>query len=93
MPGKQKTATAIDDLARMVAEGFAHTVTKDELKNFAQAVETRLGAMETNLLELSAGIKEFVNIVKKQEAEVVDLRVKYRELENRVAKLESRKVK
>ncbi|HEY4511832.1 MAG TPA: hypothetical protein VJH55_03255 [Candidatus Paceibacterota bacterium] len=44
-----KKKISIDDLARMVAEGFKHTATKEDLKGMKEELELKIDALEERL--------------------------------------------
>lgn len=74
-----------DDLLRAVKEGFDATASKEELKRVQEDVTDS----QYTLGQLASEVKDFVSIVKKQETEYVELKVKYHQLDERVTRLEA----
>ena len=87
---RKHTDEKFDDFARIVAEGFSNTVTKQAFQAFEEKVEKELSEMRFQISQLAATVKQFVDQTQKHDTEIVTLRMKYTELEERLARLEQR---
>ncbi len=86
----QKLDEKFEKFGRMVAEGFANTVTKQAFQVFEEKIEKEFSEMRFQISQLAATVKQFVDQTQKHDTEIVALRMKYTELEERLAKLEQR---
>ena len=83
-----KNELTLDDLARMVQDGFAQTASKDDLEKVNERV-TGLDAritglekrMETGFQEITHILKPLNETVQEHTADIVDLQVRVRALE------------
>lgn len=78
-----------DDLLRAVKEGFDATASRVEFQEMRKELKSDISDLAFKLGQLADEVKEFVVIVKKQESEYVELKIKYHELEKRVVRLEA----
>ena len=72
----------IDKLAIMVAKGFGDTVTKDDIKDMATKEDIKDMATKTDIEGLEKRIDDF--------AETKVSKITYKELQNRVQKIEAK---
>lgn len=94
----QASDDKFEELLKTIKIGFDACATKDEMnKGFQQLraemttkteMKKEFDDLQFQISQLAETVKEFVETVKKQDAEYVELKVKYHELEQRVAKLE-----
>lgn len=73
---KNKKIT-LESLARMVAEGFDKTATKEEMKAGFQEVNQRFGKLEYR-------VDEIYEIVVDREKDVLDLQVRVNKIEDNI---------
>lgn len=66
----------IDDLAKMIKNGFDNTITKAEFKNEAEKVNNRFDKVEKDLTIIKG---QLVGVVYKSEFEKLESRVEYLE--------------
>lgn len=77
MENKKNKKITLESLARMVAEGFDKTATKEEVKSGFQEVNQRLGKVEYR-------VDEIYEIVVDREKDVLDLQVRVNKLQDNV---------
>lgn len=91
----QKLEEKFDEFAGMVAKGFSDTVTKKEFNDRLNSIDAHVSRGEKELsfqiAQLAVQVREFVEMVKEQDREYVELKVKYHELEERVKRLEGQR--
>lgn len=94
----QEIKKEFENLASMIKERFDESaskedlkrmVTKEEFEDFRKEIRKEIAEIRFELKQLSQEVREFVSIVKKQEVELIDLKIKYKELEERIARLEA----
>ena len=89
-----------EDFARIIAEGFANTASKEELTRLESRMATKddvaklesriatkddIAAVRHDISRVATDVKELSATVKKQEMEYVELKLKVTELDSRIS--------
>ena len=84
MKNEKNKKVTLEGLARMVAEGFDKTATKEDLKGVENKIWSKLAEHDARFGKLEYRVDEIYEIVVDREKDVLNLEVRVNKLEDNV---------